>query len=639
MVAMARDIDVYQLLKTFASRTKNNVLDYTAFAQAIQRQAKAYDQAEPLYRDLSLHPDAVLVPRLFQLAREGRLSLQAVQNRVDLIYLPEAFTETLLAEYRRIEENPDIPFPDEDSMRLSVPPEWIQAVSVEADLPALVSFEGDRPVPIYRLVFPEGLKPVVILSVLVGDKLLEYAILKLRNYLRKGSNRDFIQQRLAGAFSGKDRMLKDALTSILIKPFDSMQAMKQGAGDFSYSFWAYLTTAVRKDLSGKSELMPDDVAAYQASYVVDVFNNHYKNLAQRGQERESAFKSLSVMLRKPPYLYSIDQIVDFRDAQGRPLLGKYSREELEAWIQERTTKAAEGALPELLILGSAGGSSSQVIAKETLIPYLVKALRDARASIKAAVTRDWREILADFGSSISMEDDAAFRTELEKRVEAHSPVLSSILLTALPMLVYQEGRNGREPSEELDRCFGGTRIAGADVLLDLNRKRLLADVKMMLPIWYSIPIVSWLLKLFLKGAKRRAGKRAVEAAASAPGPERPGQAPANSRAMEFSQMARAAEKAMLPAGRTLDEQLRALAARWNTLLDPVAKANLTEDINSLVRDYLRTTLRSMRPSAFTPDRIEMMAANLADRPNLLKIRNHQSLEEYIRLYMVKMLKR
>jgi len=109
--------------------------------------------------------------------------------------------------------------------------------------------------------------------------------------------------------------------------------------------------------------------------------------------------------------------------------------------------------------------------------------------------------------------------------------------------------------------------------------------------------------------------------------------------MEFSQMARAAEKAMLPAGRTLDEQLRALAARWNTLLDPVAKANLTEDINSLVRDYLRTTLRSMRPSAFTPDRIEMMAANLADRPNLLKIRNHQSLEEYIRLYMVKMLKR
>ena len=59
----------------------------------------------------------------------------------------------------------------------------------------------------------------------------------------------------------------------------------------------------------------------------------------------------------------------------------------------------------------------------------------------------------------------------------------------------------------------------------------------------------------------------------------------------------------------------------------------------LVRDYLRTTLRSMRPSAFTPDRVEMMAANLADRPNLLKIRNHQALEEYIRLYMVKMLKR
>ncbi len=218
---MAREIDAYQLLKTFAARNKTNAMEYAAFSQAIQRQAKSYDQADPFYRDLSLHPDGILIPRLFQLARDGRISLQAVENRIDMIFLPEAFTEVVYSEYRRMEENPDIPFPEEDSLRLSVPPEWIQAISVESDLPSMVVFEGDRPVPLYRLLFPEGLKSIVILSVMVGDKLLEYSVLKIRNYLRKGSNRDFIQQRLASALVGKDRMIKDGIRALEIFPIHS----------------------------------------------------------------------------------------------------------------------------------------------------------------------------------------------------------------------------------------------------------------------------------------------------------------------------------------------------------------------------------------------------------------------------------
>lgn len=639
---MPREIDVFQLVKTFAARNKTSVIEYAAFAQAIQRQARSYDQSDPFYRDLSLHPDGVLVPKLFQLSREARLSLQAVQNRVDRIFLPEAFTETVYAEYRRIEENPDIPFPDEDSLKLSVPPEWIQAVSVESDLPALVAQTGDRPVPLYRLVFPEGLRPVLILSVMVSGRLLEYAMLKIRNYLRKGSNKDFIHQRLAGAFSGKDRLLRDGLTSIMIRPFESVEEMRNGSGDFSYSFWAYLTTAIRKDLSSKGDPMPDDIAAHQATFIVDVYNNHYKNVAQREEERSSAFKALTQALRKPPYLYAIEDVVEFRDSQGRPLLGKYTREELEAWIQERTTQAVEGTLPELLIVGS-GHAAGRLIAKETLIPYLVKGLKEARAAIKPLLTRDWRALMADFASAPAMEDDASFVSELDRRLEAFSPYLSSVLATALPTLVYQEGRGAKEPSLDLDRCFGSNRVAGADVLLDLNRKRLLADVKMLLPLWYSIPVVSWIMSLFARSAARRAAAKAgrnagarLEEAESPGGSSAPG---ASNRAAEFGQMARQAEKRLVPEGQSLEDHMRTLVARWNTIIEPSAKANLTEDINSLVRDYLRTSLRSMRPSSFTLERIESMAATLADRPNLLRIRNHQALEEYIRLYIVKLLKR
>jgi hypothetical protein len=266
-------------------------------------------------------------------------------------------------------------------------------------------------------------------------------------------------------------------------------------------------------------------------------------------------------------------------------------------------------------------------------------MRESRVAIKAVITRDWREILEDFGTTLAMEDDAAFRTELEKRLDAQSPLLSAVLSTSLPTLVYQEYRGAKESSVDLDQCFGGTTSAGVDVLLNLDRKRLLSDVRMLLPVWYAIPIVSWIVRLFMRGAKRRSARKASEPTPRLSVDGASSGQPVNSRAAEFGQMARAAEQRMLPKGQTLDEYLWTLSSRWNTLLDPTSKANLTEDINSLVRDFLRTSLRSMRPASFTPERIESMAAMLADRPNLLRIRNHQALEEYIRLYIIKMLKR
>ncbi|HOX91524.1 MAG TPA: hypothetical protein PLC54_01280 [Spirochaetales bacterium] len=635
---MAIDFDVYQVLKAFAARNKTSVIDYRLFAQAVQRQARAYDQTNPFYRDLSIHPESVLSPRLMQLAREKRISVLTAGNQIDRIYLPEAFTEAVYQEYRRMEENPDIPFPDETNLKLSVPSEWIQPVSVDTDLPALIDFEGDRPALLYRIMFPEGLRSIVILSVAVSDKLLEYAILKIRHYLRKGANKDFIQQRLLGALAGKELQLKETLVSIMIKPFDTLEAMKSGKSDFVYPFWAYLSSAVKKDLSGKGDPTPEDISVWQAAYLIDVYNNYYKGHAQREQDRESAFKSLELLLAKAPYLYSMQDITDFRDSQGRPFLGKYTREELEAWLADATTANDGTTLPKLLIV-PVSPVRSLFIVRDKLLPYLVKALSDARPAVRTAITRDWQDVLLNFETLDAMNDDAAFRDDLRARLGKMAPVLSAVLDARLaPAVLAASDKAG---DQSLERWFGNSRTAGMDVLLDLNRKRLLTDVRMMLPLWYTIPVFSWIMALWKRSAKKKAERtRALTKAIRADeGEKDQSKTAGNARATDFSLAAANAEKSFLPSGYKLEEYLGLLAERWNTLLDLRAKANLTEDINSLVRDYLRGALRSMKPSSFTPDRVKTMAANLADTPNLLKIRNHSALEEYIRLYMVKVLKR
>jgi hypothetical protein len=219
-----------------------------------------------------------------------------------------------------------------------------------------------------------------------------------------------------------------------------------------------------------------------------------------------------------------------------------------------------------------------------------------------------------------------------------------LLATALAMnlapIVYEEHKGSRETPAELEPCFGNGRTADPDVLLDLDRKRLLIDVRMLLPLWYTIPVLSWIIALFKRGAARKAKeKQSLQAATTAEESRSPARQGPNNRALEFSEAARKAERRLVPQGYNLEDYLHTLVGRWNNLLDPVAKANLTEDINSLVRDYLRGVLRTMKPSGFTAERLEMMSSNLSDTPNLLKIRNHKALQEYIKLYMIKMLKR
>ncbi|HPE36042.1 MAG TPA: hypothetical protein PK625_02765 [Spirochaetales bacterium] len=641
---MPNELDVYQVLKSFAQRNKLNVVDFRVFALAVQRQAKNYDQSNPYFRDLALHPEGVLVPKLLQLAREKRISVMSVGNQLDRILLPEAFTEPVYAEYRRMEDNAEVPFPDEESLKLNIPSEWIQAISVENDLPALIDHEGDRPVLLYRLIFSEGLKSAVALAVSVGDKLLEYAALKLRHYLRKGSNKDYIHQRMVGAFVGKELLLKEGITTILIKPYDAIQEMRHGKSDFTYPFWAYLSSAIKKDLSGKgTDLTPDDVAVYQSAYIIDVYNNHYKGKSQRSAEREAAFKTLGMILRRPPYLYSIQEISDFRDHQSRPLLGKYTREELEEWLHTQTTRAAEGLLPDILVLAT-GPGRTQLVAKDRFLQYLVKALHDARSSIRPVLINQWKNVMYEFGSMDAMESDDAFRLDLRERVGTQFPVLLAALDSRFAPGVYSEMKGSKDLPSDLERLFGGGRTATIDVLLDLDRKHLVTDVKVLLPFWYTVPVLSWIIGLFKRSSKKKQSKRAmVRAAVAMDDQPEPGTtaklSQAAPRSVEFAQAARQAEKAFLPEGYGADEYLRVLESRWNTLLDPRAKANLTEDVNSLVRDYLRGVLRTMKPSGFTPDRVRTMAENLADSSSLIQIRNHSALEEYLRLYMIKVLKR
>jgi hypothetical protein len=87
----------------------------------------------------------------------------------------------------------------------------------------------------------------------------------------------------------------------------------------------------------------------------------------------------------------------------------------------------------------------------------------------------------------------------------------------------------------------------------------------------------------------------------------------------------------------VQRELKELINLWNTLLDPKAKANLVEDVNSLVRDFLRKLKIAQRYQAPTPERLEKLAEELVAHEALERIRNKEALKKYILLYMLEVL--
>jgi len=93
----------------------------------------------------------------------------------------------------------------------------------------------------------------------------------------------------------------------------------------------------------------------------------------------------------------------------------------------------------------------------------------------------------------------------------------------------------------------------------------------------------------------------------------------------------------VPENKTVDEVLRELAEKWNPLYEARRKQNLVEDVNALVRDFLRPIRRSLLSRPPDPKRIRALATQLCESQSLAGIKKRDILQQYVELYMLRCL--
>ncbi len=636
--------DLYTILRFYANRTQSPTFLVDEFSTFLEKYAKRHAAERP---DVAIWVENTAVK-----VRDGLISLNETGKctllngeRGQTVSIGFYFVDLIKQAYKTIEEMSELPFPEESSLKTVIPLDQIRNLNLDLDFGAYLAAPQDSPLPIIKLIFPEGAGSILLVSSMIPKKILEIAMLKARHHLRSHNNKEYLTHKLLPTFQGKESMLKDAINQLLVRPFDSMGELEK-AGDFSYTFWAYLSSLIKNDLRKKGDKLPEEIAVMQALQLIEFFNNFYKGKVQRELETETALKNLELYFDKPPFNFTMDEIVLFTDTKGIPLLGQYSKEALEEFIRSNSAKSgSQDQLPELLIIRGLNGERWYV-KKTKLLVLCIKLLGEARPRIKNALTQRWFKLMSDYRSDAPMEEDEAFERELFELTESFAPLLSSILNDKTLYLVHKEMEGTEAGVPESSRLFYKGAFAPLSDLYLLARKDLLIDVRMLLPFWYSTPILSGIIAFFkgLGKKKRKKTRRSnsvpIRDTQAVLRDDREEEAPKEKgpdRKTELKKAARFIEKKLIPAGYTLDGYLSDQEERWNRIIAPQAKADLTEDVNSLIRDYLRKTARHLRAATFTPERIEDLARTLSESPNLLRLPARESLRLYIQLYMIKLI--
>ena len=619
--------DLFYLLRVFSARIKSPAFGIAEFLDYTGKFAAKKAIQEPEWKKWADNAEGQFNAEILSLTESGKCIVLA-HAKGGRIFVPSACRDLITAAYRDIDSLANSPFPNEHSLKLRMPGGFARVIQLHSDMGLFFGDEEDAPDPgeIISLQFPQNCGNALMLASMLPRKLMELALLKIRSYLQTRGNKDFVLNKLIGQLQGREKVLKDIVDRVMIRPLDCVNEMERSA-DFPYLFWTYFCPLVKNDITKKNEILSEDMAALQAVCVIEVCGSFYRARAAKRREVDAAFMNLEARMDKKPWRYTLDEIVGFKNDKGVSLVEIYSPRELEGYIQTAITESRDGLLPQWLVLQGEKKGERWFAKKERYVFLCTKLLQEAQQRIKADINKNWSKLLQNYSREPAMETDTEFEKYLEKQTRTLFPDLPALLGDPKLFLAYEEINRGQGTAQQL---FRDGNVLPYNVLYSLDRRLLLSDVKLRLPFWFSVPILVAIIGFFRKlGAKKKAKKwqNTSEDAGVV-----------TKEQSELQKSISQVESALVPPGKTLDGYLAELEERWVHLIDQDARDNLVNDVHVLLRDNLRSTMRVYRKKKISRDGLHDIVELMISRNNALRsLKEQRALQQYMELYAIKLL--
>jgi len=629
---MVEGTDLYSILVAYANKNNSPYINITDFLDYLGKAARKFSRDYPAWQKWTKDTAAKFREDISLLVESGKCELLPEPGDGQ-VYLASYFPEKIRAAYAHADENVELPFPNEESLGITLPENQVKHLNSDYDLLSILVDPRNNNAPILKICFPDNFGFALLLSDMFPRQFTEIALLKVRNYINRYGNKEYIYHQLAVQLQGKEAHLKDQLEQILIKPMDQYRIIGENR-EISSLFWNHLCGLMKNDIKKKQEKLTTDIAVFQSVYIIDIINGYFRSAATKRRETEAAFKNLENQLAKPPYLYTMDQIIKFSGPGGGPLLGQYTSDELSEWMKRQVTESKDDKLPVLLIIKVRIRDEQQYfLLKEKVIPLCTRLLHDGKILIKRAITKQWSRLISDFQTDLAMADDGEFEKLLAKTAEKLCPELMSLISDPKFLLIYQEMDNKENNIPAAMRIIHEGKLLPYSSVFLIHRKAMLQEAKFALPFWFSLPIISDLIRFFKNLFNKE--KKAVKKPAS--GDEQV-IVEEKDHAGEIRMVAERLEFDIVPPGYTIDSYLEELADRWSKLLDSQARETLINDVKFLTKKQLRRRLKVDKKFEPTREALNQMAYNVViSNTALSSFSAKDSLLLFMELYMVKLL--
>ncbi|MDR0636840.1 MAG: hypothetical protein LBF87_07155 [Treponema sp.] len=617
---MMQKVDLYSLLWAYANKVHTPSIKISVFVDFIGKYARQHMRELPEWEIWTRNTFAKFWEEVPALVDAGKCAIQGVtSDRV--VFLTQYYTAMIAVAYKTENTSSISPFPDERSLKIQIPNEQITALRLKEDLADYLDKPEAAHTPIIKLELPKQLGSILVLDSMIPHGLLEAAFLKIRFYLMIPGKHDLALQKLTALFREQEEYPRNLLDR-LIQSSNTLIEEFEESGDSSYLFWTQMCGFIRDKLGNETAKSSEDITLLQTLALIEWFNIFFNGKTKQRKVKEKAFEELSAQLMQPPYLYAMEDIIKFVGYDGKPLLEYYSDKELDEFM---ATKAAAPptAVPELITITDTK-KEERFISKTTFPLVCVQQLQNARASIGNVIIEHWLKLIQQYQTEPAMEHDRDFKDALIQYLRLQTPTLAAMLEYKRLSLLFGEMQSAQNGYTEFAQLFDkqtGKRLSLNEILL-VKRQTLLHEARSRLPFWYSIP-------LFIK----KENPKEAPAVASDPSATIKKEKP-----LTFRMVCMQFEEAFVPSGQTLDGYLTRLWDRWAKLIKEEDRKNLREDVNSLVRDRIRRTARILKPVQINENYLSQTASELIQSSSALRQLQNNSLELYIKLYLIKLLK-
>ena len=657
---MAGRYDLNTIIRGYSLRMGKPRFNFTSFAAYAQKYAeRLVSEGEEI--DPRLSAPEQLDSQLEELASSGILRLEKQDDRIKTIFYPKFYYYEIHKLYKDIEQKSEEPFPSLESTGYEIPDGAMNTVDVKTEFVELLKKKDDQ--EIVRLTFPDTIPSILTTSTMVENKMLEFSVQKIRNYLNTHRNAEYMQSRMRGIFKNREASLKDMFSKVLTQVRTSISSLLEPT-DFSFQFWTHLASSMIQEYNKKNNRTALENAYIQSAYMLGLYNMYYKSISQREKDKENALKQVRQGFRNAPYFFTFNSIHSFKDKNGVPLSKRFSLDDLNAYLRKLTTSGDNKQLPEVVRVRTPD-NKEYFIHRELIIPLTLKKLRDTNEILKREYQNLFTLLLNNYQTSPEMKNDEAFIRDLERRLKEEDPLLSGLLRFDLLFFALESGKYGFEATKNTQDLFDSQHhsLKPLDEVLKLKREELVKDAKFKIPLWKTIPLFVAVAKFFRSFSSgfsrnnhvRSRGEKKIKKRARGEGfvstslsdmdqhdaapvsPPSTGGASKKKDLLNYKEALEVLKRRVAGNDKPIDQSLGELAEKWNPLYDPQAKANLVEDVNSLIRDFIRSIKKHFRVKPPDLARIENMARQLSEHDAFDQIKNKAALMTYIKLYIIKIL--